>query len=153
VASVKSTKAGKKMLHFLPNTQHTRLVLTQAREIIEDPEHWVKEYIRKGDAFCANGACFEVGVPNSALPKQLQGNDPWYNPDDLQRGTIPEPFWFLRLAVKEISGGAFGNLGRFNDALKTTHAEILAAFDLAIAKIDEEIADEDKGGKSQVKTA
>ena len=141
------------MIHFLPNLQHTRLVLTQARKIIEDPEHWLKEYIRKGDAFCANGACFEVGVPNSTLPKQLQGNNPWYNPDDLPRGTIPEPFWFLRLAVKEISGGAFGNLGRFNDALKTTHAEILAAFDLAIAKIDEEIADEDKGGKSQVKTA
>ena len=53
------------MIHFLPNLRHTRLVLTQAREIIEDPEHWVKEYIHRGEAFCANGACFEVGVPIS----------------------------------------------------------------------------------------
>ena len=141
------------MLHFLPNPHHTRLVLTQARKIIEAPEHWVKEYIRKGDAFCANGACFEVGVPNSTLPKQLQGNNPWYNPDDLPRGTIPEPFWFLRLAVKEISGGAYGSVGKFNDAVETTHAEVLAAFDLALAVIDEEIADEYKGGNSQAKTA
>ena len=141
------------MIHFLPNLQHTRLALSQALEIIEDPEHWVKEYIRKGDAFCANGACFEVGVPNSMLPKQLQGNDPWYNPDDLHRGTIPEPFWFLRLAVKEISGGAYGSVGKFNDAVETTHAEVLAAFDLAIAIIDEEIADEGKSGQSHAKTA
>ena len=141
------------MIHFLPNLQHTRLALSQALEIIEDPEHWVKEYIRKGDAFCANGACFEVGVPNSTLPKQLQGNDHWYNPDDLSRGTIPEPFWFLRRAVKKISGGAYGSVGKFNDAVETTHAEVLAAFDLALAVIDEEIADEYKGGNLQAKTA
>ena len=141
------------MLHFLPNPHHTRLVLTQARKIIEAPEHWVKEYIRKGDAFCANGACFEVGVPNSTLPKQLQGNDPWYNPDDLRRGTIPESFWFLRLAVKEISGGAYGSVGKFNDAVETTHTEVIAAFDLAIAIINEEIADECKRKQSHAKTA
>ena len=92
-------------------------------------------------------------MPNSTLPKQFQGNDPWYNPDDLHRGTIPEPFWFLRLAVKEISGGAYGSVGKFNDAVETTHAEVIAAFDLAIAIVDEEIADEYKCWNSQAKTA
>ncbi len=105
---------------------NTLEVLTCARELLSDPAKWIKGAYAKTAAgsvvdatdpdaccFCALGAMRKCG-----------GED---NEDDTPAA------WALRDAANEKTSAHY-----YNDAAKTTHADILALFDRAIAKVKAE---------------
>lgn len=97
--------------------QDTLAVLKAARERISDPSQWVKEYYcnpRTG-AVCAEGA---VGCGT-------EEGDPYAWHDDALNA--------LQAALPHAFRSRAGAVVVFNDAFETTHADVLAAFDRAIA--------------------
>lgn len=100
----------------MPNSVKETLV--EARKLIEEEKNWVKgAYKREGifprsPLFCAVGTLREIdgeyeGLARKALGQALQGNGP--------------------------TGNGWYSVPRFNDHPNTTHADILALFDRAIA--------------------
>ena len=93
--------------------------------------------MKQGQSYCINGALFEVGSPNYKMPDDYVSDDPLYYRGDLNRGQIPEPFWFLRQALKQRSD--FLNIGLFNDDPKTTHEQVLELLKSAIELVESEM--------------
>ena len=91
----------------------------------------------QGQSYCINGALFEVGTPNYEMPDDYVSDDPLYYRGDLNRGQIPEPFWFLRQALKQ--GSHFTNIGLFNDDPETTHEQVLELLKSAIELVEAEM--------------
>ena len=125
------------MIYFLPNNVETEALLRAGQKLIKNPANWCKGAMSKGQSFCINGAMFEVGTPDPEMPDAFVSTNPQYFRGDLPRGYIPEPFWFLRQALKEIDTMAvysreFENVGLFNDHPFTTHALVMALFEIAI---------------------
>ena len=58
------------MIHFLPNNTVTERHLQGALEILRDPKRWCKVYLRKGDAYCINGALYAAGMPLFKVPEE-----------------------------------------------------------------------------------
>ena len=102
----------------------TEAQLHKARGLITNPENWIKTQVKKGNAYCANGACFKAGFYNIELPDSFSLDDPNYYWGNLERGSIPEAFWFLRLALSILTQGDYDNVGRFNDAPETQHEDV-----------------------------
>ena len=121
------------MIYFLPNHTETEAQLLKARGLIKNPANWIKQQVKKGNSYCANGACFEAGVHDIELPASFSSDDPNYYRGDLERGSIPEAFWFLRLALSILTQGDYDNVGRFNDAPETQHEDVLMLFNVALA--------------------
>ena len=90
--------------------------------------------MKQGQRYRINGALFEVGIPNYQMPDDYVSDDPLYYRGDLNRGQIPEPFWFLRQALKQ--GSDFSNIGRFNDDPETTHDQVLMLLESAIELVE-----------------
>jgi hypothetical protein len=91
-------------------------ILIRARKLIEKPENWVRGHFYSGSAYCAVGSLFAAGID--------------------YMGTYTQNPAYLALA-KAMSVTATvipGNVSRWND--DHTHAEVLAAFDCAIASFD-----------------
>ena len=101
------------MIYFLPNNPETLALLIAGQKLLKDPSRWCKGSMKQGQRYCINGALFEVGTPNYQMPDDYVSDDPLYYRGDLNRGQIPEPFWFLRQALKQ--GSDFSNIGLFND--------------------------------------
>jgi len=125
------------MIHFLPNNPKTLALLIAGQQLLEDPRGWCKGSMQQGQRYCINGALFEVGTPNYKMPADYVSDDPLYYRGDLNRGQIPEPFWFLRQALKERS--EFSNIGLFNDDPETTHDQVLELLKSAIELVEYEI--------------
>ena len=125
------------MIHFLPNNPKTLALLIAGRQLLEDPRGWCKGSMQQGQRYCINGALFEVGTPNYKMPADYVSDDPLYYRGDLNRGQIPEPFWFLRQALKERS--EFSNIGLFNDDPETTHDQVLELLKSAIELVEYEM--------------
>ena len=125
------------MIHFLPNNPKTLALLIAGQQLLEDPRGWCKESMQQGQRYCINGALFEVGTPNYKMPADYVSDDPLYYRGDLNRGQIPEPFWFLRQALKERS--EFSNIGLFNDDPETTHEQVLELLKSAIELVESEM--------------
>ena len=87
--------------------------------------------------FCINGALFEVGTPNYKMPDDYVSDDPLCCRGDLNRGQIPEPFWFLRQAIKQ--GSDFTNVVLFNDDPDTTHEQVMELLKSAIELVEREM--------------
>ena len=87
--------------------------------------------------FCINGALFEVDTPNYKMPDDYVSDDPLYCRGDLNRGQIPEPFWFLRQAIKQ--GSDFTNVVLFNDDPDTTHEQVMELLKSAIELVEHEM--------------
>ena len=125
------------MIHFLPNNPETLALLIAGQQLLRGPNRWYKGSMKQGESYCINGALFEVGTPNYKMPDDYVSDDSLYYRGDLFRGQIPEPFWFLRQALKQMSG--FTNVGLFNDDPETTHDQVLELLESAIALVESEI--------------
>ena len=122
------------MIHFLPNNRETLALLIAGQQLLKDPSGWCKGSMKQGESYCINGALFEVGTPNYKMPDDFVSDYPLYYRGDLNRGQIPEPFWFLRQALKQ--GSDFSNIGRFNDDPETTHDQVLMLLESAIELVE-----------------
>lgn len=125
------------MIHFLPNNSETLALLIAGQQLLRDPNRWCKGSMKQGESYCMNGALFEVGTPNYKMPDDYVSDDPLYYRGDLNRGQIPEPFWFLRQALKQVSD--FSNIGLFNDDPQTTHAQVIGLLKSAIELVESEM--------------
>ena len=125
------------MTHFLPNNPKTLALLIAGQQLLEDPRGWCKGSMRQGQRYCINGALFEVGTPNYKMPDDYVSDDPLYYRGDLNRGQIPEPFWFLRQALKQ--GSQFTNIGLFNDDPETKHEQVMQLLKSAIELVESEM--------------
>ena len=125
------------MIYFLPSNPETLALLIAGQKLLKDPSGWCKGSMKQGQSYCINGALFEVGTPNYKMPDDYVSDEPLYYRGDLTRGQIPEPFWFLREALKERS--AFTNIGLFNDAPETTHEQVLELLKSAIELVESEM--------------
>ena len=90
--------------------------------------------MKQGGSYCINGALFKVGTPNYKMPDDYVSDDPLFYRGDLIRGQIPEPFWFLRQALKRVSD--FTNIGLFNVDPETTHEQVLKLLNSAIELVE-----------------
>ena len=125
------------MIYFLPNNPETLALLIAGQKLLKDPSRWCKGSMKQGQRYCINGALFEVGTPNYQMPDDYVSDDPLYYRGDLNRGQIPEPFWFLRQALKKRS--EFSNIGLFNDDPETTHDQVLELLKSAIELVEYEM--------------
>ena len=125
------------MIYFLPSNPETLALLIAGQKLLKDPSGWCKGSMKQGQSYCINGALFEVGASNNEMPDDYVSDDPLYYRGDLNRGQIPEPFWFLRQALKERS--EFSNIGLFNDDPDTTHEQVLELLKSAIEFVESEM--------------
>lgn len=125
------------MILFLPNNSETLALLIAGQQLLKDPSGWCKGSMKQGQSYCINGALFEVGTPNYKMPHDYVSDDPLYYRGDLNRGQIPEPFWFLRQALKQVSD--FTNIGLYNDDPETTHEQVLELLKSAIELVEAEM--------------
>jgi len=125
------------VIHFLPNNPETLALLIAGQQLLKDPSRWCQGSMKQGHSYCINGALFEVGTPNYHMPEDYVSDDPLYYRGDLQRGQIPEPFWFVRQALKARS--TYDNVGLFNDDPETTHEQVLELLKSSIALVEGEI--------------
>lgn len=99
-------------------------VLTEARALLADPKAWTQGQFARGrwgggvdvlapgaQCFCAVGATMRVDARRS------------------YRSDVSE-------ALEAVTPPGFGDMARYNDDPITTHADILAIFDRAIAKAE-----------------
>lgn len=104
-------------------THHPAATLRKARALIENPDHWVKgQYILiredGSECFCAEGAFDQAGSDDLLYLSGETDDDHWAT-----------THWFLEMALP----GTFHSVEEFNDNVYTTHADVLALFDRAIA--------------------
>ena len=125
------------MIYFLPNNPETQALLIAGQQLLKDPNRWCKGSMKQGQSYCINGALFEVGTPNYKMPDDYVSDDPLYYRGDLNRGQIPEPFWFLRQALKQESD--YSNIGLFNDDAETTHEQVISLLKSAIELVEFEM--------------
>jgi len=86
-----------------------REILIRARKLIQDPKNWIQEHFYHNGAYCGSGALIAAGLTGA-----FSGNPAYES---------------LRKAAKTNE-----QFCTFNDT--HTHAEVLAAFDRAIASFD-----------------
>ena len=120
------------MIYFLPANTATEALLIAGRALINRPEFWCKEVNRIKGRLSVNGAMRKVGTPCPELPEEYSSEHKFYYRGDLPRGSIPEPFWFLREAVKILTEGQFDSVGRFEDDPMTEHEDIIMVMNVAI---------------------
>ena len=120
------------MIYFLPTNKQTEALLLAGRALINRPEFWCKEANRTDGRLSLNRAMFKVGTPCPDLPKEFSSENKLYYCGELPRGSIPEPFWFLREAVKILTEGQFDSVGRFEDDPLTRHEDVVKVMDVAI---------------------
>jgi len=125
------------VIYFLPSNPETLALLIAGQKLLKDPSGWCKGSMKQGQSYCINGALFEVGTPNYKMPDDYISDDPLYYRGDLNRGQIPEPFWFLRQALKQ--GSDFSNIGLFNHDPATTHEQVLELLKSAIEFVESEM--------------
>jgi len=100
------------------------VVLRKARALLEKPEHWTQGMMARGKSgrrifygsrsavcWCADGAIWRAA--NGSL--------------------ISRKGWVANAAEQYLSAATGRRVSAFNDAPERTHAEVLAAFDRAIA--------------------
>lgn len=93
-------------------------VLTRARVLLENPEDWAHRSVRTPDRYTPTAAIVRAA-------HQLMKDSP------LAGRIAARPA--MSFFVQEIEGGA---VSAWNDAPERTHADVLAAFDRAIAACD-----------------
>ena len=120
------------MIYFLPANTATEALLIAGRALINRPEFWCKEVNRIKGRLSVNGAMRKVGTPYPELPQEYNSEHKLYYRGELPRGSIPEPFWFLREAVKILTEGQFDSVGRFEDDPMTEHEDMIIVMNVAI---------------------
>ena len=120
------------MIYFLPANKKTEALLIAGRALINRPEFWCKEVNRIKGRLSVNGAMRKVGTPYPELPEEYISEHKLYYRGELPRGSIPEPFWFLREAVKILTEGQFDSVGRFEDDPMTEHEDMIIVMNVAI---------------------
>lgn len=100
--------------------------LRAARELIDTPEKWCKGKYGDAKSMCALGACRAAfyGVPDHGQGRELR------------RGEYAADFNPLAEALYKANNR--GGVDLFNDDPDTTHADIMALFDRAIAQSEVE---------------
>lgn len=109
----------------------TALNLIRAKNLISNPENWLQHLQIDGDRCCASGAVYQCIDPFVVAPE-------WKDRacaarPDAPRGAIPEEYWFLRLALREIDPDGLGYIGVYKVTEGRTHEEIMHLFDRAIS--------------------
>lgn len=99
----------------------TAAVLREARALIEDESRWIKGTFSKYnvvglECFCALGAVADVSHGPDVAERQAKRRDGWQS---LARSLSSTTNW--------------QRVADFNDRKTTTHADVLALFDRAIA--------------------
>ena len=130
----------------------TKEVLIEARELISDPEHWTQGAFAEHQDYdddeiyfdetepnapdacrwCASGAIAKIEDTDSPLWQDLEplaAELGWRlaDQDNPYLGSQPDDEWAQDRAIDVIA--------RFNDNPNTTHADVLALFDRAIASL------------------
>ncbi|MCQ8277956.1 hypothetical protein NFI95_05790 [Acetobacteraceae bacterium KSS8] len=106
----------------MPDTKEIRETLIKARDLIAVPERWTQR------SYARTAAGATIG------PKELPAVC-WCSSGAILR---TENSWPRRFAAEEVLGAAMGDsIVFFNDT--HTHAEVIAAFDRAIASIPEAV--------------
>jgi len=105
--------------------------LIRARDLIKNPDHWLQHDHIVGNRCCASGAVYQCIEP-FVVPTEWR-DKPFAARPDSPRGTIPEEYWFLRLALSEIDPDGPGYIGAYNDTDGRTHSEVMQLFDRAIS--------------------
>lgn len=98
---------------------NTLEVLIAARKLIEKPENWCK------GAYARTARDYEVGPKEATATKWCVFGAVWKVADDPNGIAASNARW----ALNEQADGAV----LLNDTTSTTHADVLAAFDRAIA--------------------
>lgn len=89
-------------------------VLRAARALIDTPDKWCQGQFHKDGAYCASGA---IGVAAGV---------------DIEVGCwFCHPAW--QALADTVNAAQSGGIGSWNDRPERTHADVLAAFDRAIA--------------------
>ncbi|WP_037500667.1 DUF6197 family protein [Sphingomonas jaspsi] len=108
-------------------------LLIRVREILADPEHWTKDSFARDD----NGYFIDPTEPvarcfclDGALIRAAHELHPEVNTSN------PYRFGEYRDAADRLSNFAGRNHLQFNDDPETTHADVLALIDKAIANAD-----------------
>lgn len=97
--------------------------LIRARALIEDPKNWSRKVPQAPTIapYCAMTACLTAaGYSQGYLPS-----------------SYPKSLWRLAAALPTAEIGICMSIANFNDHPDTSHADILALFDRAIAEIEE----------------
>ena len=108
----------------------TTLNLIKAKNLISDPSNWAQHIHIDGSRCCASGAVHRCIDDFEVAPEWKDGA--FAAKPDAPRGSIPDEYWFLRLALREIDPDGLGYIGTYNDAEDRSHSEILHLFDRAI---------------------
>jgi len=108
----------------------TTLNLIKAKNLISDPSNWAQHIHIDGSRCCASGAVHRCIDDFEVAPEWKDGA--FAAKPDAPRGSIPDEYWFLRLALREIDPDGLGYIGTYNDAEGRSHSEILHLFDRAI---------------------
>ena len=103
--------------------------LIAAKALIDTPEKWRKgDYGSLGNCMCALGACRAAiyGTTEHLRGRYWRGDENGLA--EALRAALPDPW-------------SFSGVSDFNDAPETTHADVMALFDRAIAAApDDEVA-------------
>jgi hypothetical protein len=103
-------------------------VLRRARKLIEDRRSWIKGAFigkRKGvQCYCSLGA-----LATAAGVKVKDGQ----NLSNAAGGSLPNVYYQAHKFLRDAIGGSFIWVPSFNDDKQTRHAQVLKAFDKAIA--------------------
>ena len=118
-------------MSYYQNPSLTTLNLIKAKNLISDPSNWAQHIHIDGSRCCASGAVHQC-IENFEVALEWRDRAFAAKPD-APRGSIPDEYWFLRLALREIDPNGLGYIGAYNDAEGRTHTEILHLFDRAIS--------------------
>ncbi|MDE2104466.1 MAG: hypothetical protein KGL39_44940 [Patescibacteria group bacterium] len=90
-------------------------ILRRAMALIDTPDKWIKFHFQKDGRFCADGAIVRfIRWPGIDAARE-----------------------FLKNGIGDKFGSMTDRITRFNDAPTTTHADVMAAFQRAIAAAEE----------------
>lgn len=110
-------------------------ILQNARAYLADPNHWHQGSLHSGSMrSCAWGAMMRTTTSGQTL-LELQNSYSWRNDGSLHCAPM-----FLTKAVKKVSRH-HSDIVSFNDSSRTSHADIMKAFDVAIADAQKAVAE------------
>ena len=112
------------------NNPKIKTILKAAREILQDEKRWTKGYFARTAAGDRVESCNKAAVCYCAMgaidKAAVEAREPRFGVGDDAIDAL----------AKFLPDGHQKSVASFNDNPKTTHAEVLALFDQAIAKLE-----------------
>ena len=106
-----------------------------ARHLIKEQETWCQGKDRFREAHSLLDILSIVGADGSYGHNRNKDGE---YPGDLKRDEIPDAIWFVRKALNSIAPEFGGLIGKWNDAPRRKHKEVISLIDNAIRLVDYE---------------